>query len=79
MAFADGGSAEMKPVKNWRQSWRWFSVQAMALQGAVAGAWLAVPDDMRNAVPADWLAIAAVVLTALGVAGRLIDQGGGDA
>jgi len=69
----------MKPVKNWRQSWRWFSVQAMALQGAVAGAWLAVPDDMRGAVPADWLAIAAVVLTALGVAGRLIDQGGGDA
>jgi hypothetical protein len=46
----------------------------MALQGAVAGAWLAVPDDLRGAVPADWLAIAAVVLTALGVAGRLIDQ-----
>ena len=79
MAFAVGWGAEMKPVKNWRQSWRWFSVQAMAMQGAVAGAWLAVPDDVRGAVPADWLAIAAVVLTALGVAGRLIDQGGGDA
>jgi hypothetical protein len=69
----------MKPVKNWRQSWRWFSVHAMALQGAVAGAWLAVPDDMRAAVPADWLAVAAVVLTVLGVAGRLISQGGDDA
>jgi hypothetical protein len=69
----------MKPVKNWRQAWRWLSVQAMALQGAVAGAWLVVPDDMRAAVPSEWLAACAVVLTVLGVAGRLIDQGGSDA
>lgn len=67
----------MKPVKNWRQSWRWWSVRAMALQGAVAGAWLAVPDDMRASVPSEWLAACAVVLTVLGVAGRLIDQSGG--
>jgi hypothetical protein len=71
--------AQMKPVKNWRQSWRWLSMQAMALQGAVAGAWLAVPDDMRQSVPSEWLAACAVVLTLLGVAGRLIDQGGSDA
>ena len=70
--------AGMKLVKNARQSWRWFSVQAMALQGAVAGAWLAVPDDMRAAVPSEWLAACAVALTVLGVIGRLVDQGGGD-
>ena len=68
----------MKLVKDARKAWRWFSVQAMALQGAVAGAWLVVPDDMRAAVPAEWLAACAVALTVLGVAGRLIDQGGGD-
>jgi hypothetical protein len=69
----------MKLVANARQAWRWWSVRAMALQGAAGGAWLAVPDDMRQAVPSEWLAVAAVVLTALGIAGRLIDQGGNDA
>jgi hypothetical protein len=69
----------MKLVPNAKQAWRWLSVQAMALQGAVAGAWLAVPDDLRASVPSEWLAACAVVLTVLGVAGRLIDQGGKDA
>ncbi len=68
----------MKLVKNARQAWRWWSVRAMALQGAAGGAWLSVPDDMRQAVPSEWLAVAAVVLTSLGIAGRLIDQGGDD-
>ena len=69
----------MRLVKDARKAWRFFSVQAMALQGAAAGAWLVVPDDMRASVPSEWLAACAVVLTVLGVAGRLIDQGGDDA
>ena len=69
----------MKLVPNARKAWRWFSVQAMVLQGAAAGAWLTVPDDMRSAVPPEWLAVAAVALTVLGVSGRLVDQGDGDA
>ena len=68
----------MRLVKDARKAWRWFSVQAMALQGAAAGAWLVVPDDMRAAVPAEWLAACAVVLTVLGVAGRLVAQDGTD-
>ena len=64
----------MKLVHNWRRSWRWFSMQAMALQGAAGAAWLTVPDDLRAAVPSEWLATAAVALTILGVGGRLIDQ-----
>jgi len=68
----------MKMVPNARRSWRWLSVQMMTLQGAAATAWLTVPDDMRAAVPPDWLAVAAVALSALGIAGRLIDQGGRD-
>lgn len=66
----------MKLVKDAREAWRWFSVQAMVLQGAVASSWLFVPDDMRAAVPAEWLAVAAIALTVMGVAGRIIDQGG---
>jgi hypothetical protein len=69
----------MKLVSNAKDAWRWWSVRAMVVQGAVAGSWLAVPDDMRAAVPSEWLAAVAVALTVLGIAGRLIDQGGGDA
>ena len=68
----------MKLVKDARKAWRWWSVRAMGVQAAVAGSWLAVPDDMRAAVPAEWLAATAVLLMLLGIAGRLIDQGGGD-
>ena len=64
----------MKLVPDARRAWRWFSVQALALQGAAAAAWLAVPDDLRAAVPSEWLAGAALALTVLGIAGRLIDQ-----
>jgi len=70
--------AEMKMIPNARSAWRFFSVQAMTLQGAAAGAWLAVPDDMRAAVPSEWLAIGALAITALGIIGRLVDQGGGE-
>ena len=69
----------MKMVHNARHAWRWFSVQALAVQGAAAGAWLAVPDDLRAAVPSEWLAVGAVALTVAGIIGRLVDQGGGDA
>ena len=72
------GGQNMRLVKGAGKAWRWFSVQAMLLQGAVASSWLFVPDDMRASVPSEWLAVAAIGLTVLGVAGRLIDQGGGD-
>ena len=65
----------MKLVPNARRAWRWFSVRAMALSGAAPAAWLAVPPDMRNAVPAEWLAITAIVLAVAGIIGRLVDQG----
>jgi hypothetical protein len=69
----------MRLISDWRGAWRWFSVQALALQGVIGASWLVVPDDMRAAVPAEWLAVAAVVLTIIGIVGRLVDQGGGNA
>lgn len=68
----------MRLVKGARRAWRWFSVQSDALTVAVAGAWLAVPGDMRAAVDSGWLAAAAIVLAVLGTVGRLIKQGDDD-
>jgi hypothetical protein len=67
----------MRLIPQWRRAWRWFSVQAFALQGALAAAWLAVPDTLRATVGAEWLAAAAIILTVLGTAGRLVDQNNG--
>lgn len=64
----------MKLDPNWRQSWRWISMHAMGLALAVQGAWLAVPDDLRQVVP-QWASYAVtVVLMVAGLIGRLMDQ-----
>lgn len=70
----------MKPklIKDWRQSWRWYSQQAAALQVALAGAWLAIPEDARASIPTMAIAVAFGVPAVLGAIGRVIDQGGSD-
>lgn len=65
----------MRIVPNWRRAWRWFSVQAMGLSAAGSAAWLAVPEDLRAAVPSEYLAAAAGTLAVLGMIGRFVDQG----
>lgn len=61
-------------VPDWRQCWRWFSMQAQGVATAILGAWLAVPEDLRDRVPL-WLVITLVlILLLLGMVGRLVDQ-----
>lgn len=64
----------MKLVENAKNAWRWFSVQAMVLAGAIQGAWLFVPDDLRASVPQSWLQSITLALMVMGVAGRLVKQ-----
>ena len=61
-------------VDNARSAWRWFSVQAMVLAGAVQGAWIFIPEDMRSSIPPGIVQGVTIALLALGVAGRVIDQ-----
>lgn len=64
----------MKLVANWRRAWRWISVQAMVLAGALQGAWMFVPDDLRASIPPGVVQGFTIVLLTLGVIGRLVDQ-----
>jgi len=64
----------MRLVANAGSAWRWFSVQANALEIAAVSAWLMVPEDLRAAVPASWLAGGAIGLSVLGIVGRLVRQ-----
>ena len=65
----------MKLIPNWRQAWRMFSVQAMTLAGAMQAAWLAMPADLKSRVPDGLVDGLTVAILALGIVGRLVDQG----
>ena len=65
----------MKLISNWRRAHRMLSVQAMAMAGAVQGAWAATPDDLKSGIPANWVHWLCLALLVLGIAGRLVDQG----
>ena len=66
----------MKPklipeAKSW---WRMFSVQAMGVNTALLATWAALPDDMKATIPQSWVFGAAIVISVLGILGRLVDQ-----
>jgi len=65
----------MKLIDDAGRAWRFFSVQAMAVAGALQGAWLAMPPGLQQRVPAEWVDALTMAILALGIAGRLVDQG----
>jgi hypothetical protein len=65
----------MKLVDDAKRAWRWISMQAMSAALALSGAWLAIPDDMKASIPPKYVAAATMALLALGIVGRLVDQG----
>lgn len=64
----------MTLVENAKESWKWFSMQAMTGAGALQGAWVAIPQDLRDNVPQNLVHYITLGLVILGVAGRLIKQ-----
>lgn len=67
--------AKIQIVDNVKTAWRWFSVQAMALAGAIQGAWLFMPEDLKTSIPSNWVQYLTIVLLALGIVGRVVKQG----
>ena len=68
----------MKLVDNAGKAWKWFSVQAMALAGALQGAWLAMPPDLQSRVPSECVDALTMAILSLGIAGRLVKQDGAE-
>lgn len=66
----------MKLVHNASDAWKWFSMQAYALAAAIQGIWLALPQDLKESVPAQWVTYATLVVIVAGAIGRLIQQPG---
>jgi len=64
----------MRLVEDAKRAWRWLSVQAMALAIVILGSWIAMPDDLRSAIPTWAGAIVAITILVLGIVGRLVKQ-----
>lgn len=64
----------MKLVEDWRDAWRWFSVQALAALMALPLVWVSLPSDAKSFLPDSAEPWVLAVLAAGGLVGRLIDQ-----
>lgn len=56
---------------DWKQAYKWLSVNCMALAAAIQGAWVYIPDDMRQSLPQHTVSIITMVLMGLGIFGRI--------
>lgn len=65
----------MKLVPNACRLHRAFSVQAMTMAAAIQGAWPAVPEDLKVALPHNLVHWVSIVLLVAGIIGRMVDQG----
>jgi len=64
----------MNLVADWKDAWKWFSVQALVVIAALPVIWAALPADTKALVPDGWEPWIFFVLAIAGVIGRLIDQ-----
>jgi hypothetical protein len=65
----------MTLVEDVKQSWKWFSMQAMALAGTLQTVWLTIPDDLKTQVPHNLVNYLTLVLVVAGMVGRTVKQG----
>lgn len=64
----------MKLVDDWKSAYKWFSVNCMAVAAAIQGAWVYIPEDLRQNVPHGFVTGITIGLLALGIIGRLVQQ-----
>ena len=64
----------MKLIPNWKNAWRWFSVQALIVIGALPLVWATLPADVKAFLPGGWEPWILVLLAVAGIVGRLVDQ-----
>lgn len=66
----------MKLIDEWKKVHTFFSVQAMVVVAAIQATWPAIPEDLKAHIPSFLVNGISITLLALGVVGRVIDQGG---
>ncbi len=64
----------MRLLSEWKQAWRWYSVNCNMMTVAFLGAWATLPDTFQNSFSPTELKMIAIVMVLLSVGGRLVDQ-----
>lgn len=64
----------MKLVADWKQCWRWISINAMVLAAVTQSVWTSLPEDMKDDIPHHTVAGLTIALLVIGIMGRLVKQ-----
>ena len=65
----------MKLVPDWKDAWRWWSIQIATLIAAVNLAWETLPKEALDVIPVDLRGWITLVLSVLMIGARLVQQG----
>jgi hypothetical protein len=66
----------MKLVKDAASAWKWYSVQILAIIAILQAMWMNLDPEIIAMLPEDVKYWIVIVLSLLGVVGRLISQNG---
>ena len=64
----------MKIVSDWKQAWKWFSVQAFVVIALLPMVWAELPQDVKAMLPPEWRPWVFSIIALAGVLGRVKDQ-----
>lgn len=62
-------------VPNWRNAWKWLSIHLAAIGAAFTGAWMAMPETMRQVLPDRYAHLGAMITFVSIIGARLFNQG----
>lgn len=65
-------------VKDWRNAWRWLSVQLAALLAVMPFVWAELPHDVKEYIPSEWHPWIVSGMALAIIIGRMKNQGGAD-
>lgn len=61
-------------VDNVKDCWKWISMWAMVLAGAIQTTWETMPAEMKAGIPPKLVYVLTIVLLIVGMVGRTIKQ-----
>lgn len=66
--------AKIQLVDNWRTAWRWYSVRIAGLITGAAATWIALPEEVKAAIPEEYKPLAVLVGGVAVALSRLVRQ-----
>tara|TARA_R110000868_G_C10972514_1_gene770261 strand:+ start:1838 stop:2050 length:213 start_codon:yes stop_codon:yes gene_type:complete len=64
----------MRLIEEWKSAWRYLSVQANALGGAITVGYASMYDHLKENFPPKYMAAITAAVFVLGIIGRLVSQ-----